>query len=106
MKERGKTRSELKHEAILDAAKRAFLAYGVQGTSMDKLAEMADAAGKPCPAMVLIGSLPDSQDEAVETLGACKTIGAAHYIQASRYSTATEFDDMVERLSDLNRQLN
>ncbi len=72
----------------------------------DKLAEMADAAGKPCPAMVLIGSLPDSQDEAVETLGACKTIGAAHYIQASRYSTATEFDDMVERLSDLNRQLN
>ncbi len=44
MKEKGKTRSELKHEAILDAAKRAFLAFGVQGTSMDKLAEMADVS--------------------------------------------------------------
>ncbi|MCG8370896.1 MAG: TetR/AcrR family transcriptional regulator [Proteobacteria bacterium] len=41
MKEKRKTRSELKREAIVDAAKRAFEAFGVQGTSMDKLAEMA-----------------------------------------------------------------
>lgn len=44
MKEREKTLSERKRENILDAAKRAFLAHGVQGTSMDKLAEMADVS--------------------------------------------------------------
>ena len=44
MKEREKTLSERKRESILDAAKRAFLAHGVQGTSMDKLAEMADVS--------------------------------------------------------------
>lgn len=36
--------SEKKREAILAAAKRAFLAHGVQGTSMDKLAEMAEVS--------------------------------------------------------------
>lgn len=39
-----KTRSEIKHDAILSAAKRAFLEYGVQGTSMDKLAEIAEVS--------------------------------------------------------------
>ena len=39
-----KTRSERKHEAIVSAAKRAFLEHGVQGTSMDKLAEMAEVS--------------------------------------------------------------
>ncbi|MDO6444763.1 TetR/AcrR family transcriptional regulator [Colwellia sp. 1_MG-2023] len=36
-----KTRSELKREAIIDAAKQAFKEFGVQATSMDKLAELA-----------------------------------------------------------------
>ena len=44
MIEKGKTRSEIKHDAILAAAKRAFLEFGVQGTSMDKLAEMAEVS--------------------------------------------------------------
>lgn len=44
MKPKGKTRSEIKRESILNAAKRAFLAHGVQGTSMDKLAEMAEVS--------------------------------------------------------------
>ena len=44
MNEKGKTLSERKRDHILDAAKRAFLAHGVQGTSMDKLAEMADVS--------------------------------------------------------------
>ena len=44
MIEKGKTRSEIKHEAILAAAKRAFLEFGVQGTSMDKIAEMAEVS--------------------------------------------------------------
>ena len=44
MKDQGKTLSEKKREDILDAARRAFLAHGVQGTSMDKLAEMAEVS--------------------------------------------------------------
>ncbi|MDJ0748223.1 MAG: TetR/AcrR family transcriptional regulator [Woeseiaceae bacterium] len=44
MKEKGKTLSEKKREDIVDAAKRAFQAFGVQGTSMDKLAEMAEVS--------------------------------------------------------------
>ncbi len=39
-----KTRSELKRAAIINAAKLAFKEYGVQGTSMDKLAEMAQVS--------------------------------------------------------------
>lgn len=39
-----KSRSEMKHDAIVGAAKRAFLEFGIQGTSMDKLAEMAEVS--------------------------------------------------------------
>ena len=44
MKKKGKTLSERKRQNIVDAAKRAFQAFGVQGTSMDKLAEMAEVS--------------------------------------------------------------
>ncbi len=44
MKEKRKTRSELKREAIVDAAKRAFQEHGVQGTSMDLLADLAQVS--------------------------------------------------------------
>ncbi len=44
MKDKGKTLSERKREDIVGAAKRAFQTYGVQGTSMDKLAEMAEVS--------------------------------------------------------------
>lgn len=44
MIEKVKKLSEIKHEAILAAAKRAFLECGVQGTSMDRLAEMAEVS--------------------------------------------------------------
>ena len=44
MKEKAKTLSERKRDDIVDAAKRAFLAHGVQGTSMDRLAEMAEVS--------------------------------------------------------------
>ncbi len=44
MIQKEKTRSEKKHDAILGAAKRAFLEFGVQGTSMDRLAEMAEVS--------------------------------------------------------------
>ncbi len=39
-----KTRSQLKRDAIIQAAKAAFKEFGVQGTSMDKLAEMAQVS--------------------------------------------------------------
>ncbi len=39
-----KTRSELKRGAIIEAAKSAFQEFGVQGTSMDKLAELAQVS--------------------------------------------------------------
>ncbi len=41
---KAKSRSEIKHDAIVGAAKRAFLEFGIQGTSMDKLAEMAEVS--------------------------------------------------------------
>lgn len=44
MVEKKKTRSELKREAIVNAAKEAFQQYGVKGTSMDKLAELAQVS--------------------------------------------------------------
>lgn len=39
-----KSCSELKREAIIEAAKKAFIEYGVKGTSMDKLAELAQVS--------------------------------------------------------------
>lgn len=39
-----RTRSDVKREAIIQAAKRAFKTFGVNGTSMDKLAEMAQVS--------------------------------------------------------------
>ncbi|QJR79815.1 TetR/AcrR family transcriptional regulator [Alteromonas pelagimontana] len=39
-----RTRSDVKREAIICAAKQAFQKYGVAGTSMDRLAEMANVS--------------------------------------------------------------
>lgn len=44
MSQQSKTRSERKREAIIEAAKTAFKEYGVQATSMDKLAEIAQVS--------------------------------------------------------------
>ena len=44
MTERKMTRSEMKRQAILEAARKAFQSDGVQGTSMDKLAAMAQVS--------------------------------------------------------------
>ncbi|MFA3791277.1 TetR/AcrR family transcriptional regulator [Aliiglaciecola sp. SL4] len=41
MKPAKKSRSEIKREAIVEAANVAFQEFGVQGTSMDRLAEIA-----------------------------------------------------------------
>jgi TetR/AcrR family transcriptional regulator of autoinduction and epiphytic fitness len=39
-----RTRSDVKREAIIQAATQAFQEYGVNGTSMDKLAELANVS--------------------------------------------------------------
>lgn len=39
-----KTRSELKREAIINAAKKAFIKDGVKSTSMDKISELAQVS--------------------------------------------------------------
>ncbi|WED27790.1 TetR/AcrR family transcriptional regulator [Vibrio sp. DW001] len=44
MSEVKRTRSELKREAILNAAKKAFIKDGVQSTSMDKVSELAQVS--------------------------------------------------------------
>ncbi|MCO1335557.1 TetR/AcrR family transcriptional regulator [Microbulbifer sp. OS29] len=44
MSEKKPTRSELKRQSIIDAAKQAFQELGVQGTSMDELAARAQVS--------------------------------------------------------------
>ena len=44
MPELKRTRSEIKREAIIEAAKKAFQADGVKNTSMDKIAEIAQVS--------------------------------------------------------------
>lgn len=44
MPEATMTRSQLKRQAIVSAAKKAFKEFGVQATSMDKLAELAQVS--------------------------------------------------------------
>lgn len=39
-----RSRSDIKRDAIIQAAKQAFQQYGVNGTSMDKLAELASVS--------------------------------------------------------------
>ncbi|RDV24238.1 TetR/AcrR family transcriptional regulator [Alteromonas aestuariivivens] len=39
-----RTRSDIKREAIINAAKQAFQTYGVNGTTMDKLAQVAQVS--------------------------------------------------------------
>ncbi|WP_193161772.1 TetR/AcrR family transcriptional regulator [Microbulbifer hainanensis] len=66
MSDKKPTRSELKRQAILEAAKRAFQEQGVQNTSMDELAALAQVskrtvynhfASKEALIMELIGTL-------------------------------------------------
>lgn len=44
MKKVKKSRSELKQEAIITAAKKLFIEHGVKGTSMDKVSEVAQVS--------------------------------------------------------------
>ncbi len=43
-----RTRSDIKREAIIQAATQAFQEFGVNGTSMDKLAELANVSKAHC----------------------------------------------------------
>lgn len=72
---------------------------------IERLSEMAAQAGRERPDIILIGTLPESQTEAVEQLAACAMLGATDYIQASRYADERGFDTIIARLDDLRRQL-
>lgn len=99
-------------DAALARAVRAGDGWLPMGIEADKLAprvarldELAARAGRARPEIILIGSLPESQDEAVARLAACAALGATQFIQASRYDTVAEFEAMLARLTDLARQL-
>lgn len=72
---------------------------------VERLQAMAEDAGRPCPQIVMLGGLPESQEDAVDRLGRCAELGATHYIQSSRYDKASQFDSVAERLADLKRQI-
>lgn len=65
------------------------------------LKSMADAAGRACPEIVTIGSLPEDEKLAIEQLQECKALGVSHYIQASRYSDTEEFKRTMARLLEI-----
>jgi probable F420-dependent oxidoreductase len=87
----------------------AWLPVGIDPVKLEpriaRLNEMADAADRNHPDVVLIGSLADDQDEAVDLLARCAELGATDYIQTSRYSNAQKFDQIMTRVGDIRRQL-
>lgn len=70
-----------------------------------RLAELAQAAGREPPEIILLGGLRADQAEAEDTLRACAELGATQYIQSSRYANGSEFDRLAERLADLRARL-
>lgn len=72
---------------------------------MERLKEMAEAANRSFPDVYIIGSLPEEQERAVEMLAGCAELGATDYIQVSRYENEKDFDNILSRLEDLQRQL-
>ena len=73
---------------------------------VDQLSEFAAVAGRDCPEIVLLGGLPDDQQEAEDKLAACGELGVTQYIQASRYVGNAAFDALVDRLTDMKVRLN
>lgn len=71
----------------------------------ERLGDMAAAAGRECPEIVLLGGLHEDQARMVDLLGQCAEFGATQYIQASRYANEREFDSINARLDDLKRQV-
>ncbi|MEQ8232233.1 MAG: TIGR03619 family F420-dependent LLM class oxidoreductase [Gammaproteobacteria bacterium] len=99
-------------DAALARAVRAgdgWLPIGLDPAQLEpritRLRELAAAAGRTCPEIVLMGTLPDSDDQAVDRLGHLAALGATHYIQASRYHTQHEFDALVTRLAAIRARL-
>ena len=87
----------------------AWLPMGIDPEKLEPrievLKSMAEAAGRDCPDIVTIGTLPDDQQLALDQLGACEALGVSHYIQSSRYSCQTEFENKMGRVLELKQQL-
>ena len=87
----------------------AWLPMGIDPEKLapriEALKSKAEAAGRKCPDIVTIGSLPDDQRLAIDQLGSCEALGVSQYIQSSRYSCESEFEQKMARVLDLKQQL-
>ena len=75
------------------------------GPRIATLKEMAEKAGRECPTIVTIGTLPDEQQLAIDQLNQCAELGVSHYIQSSRYQSNAEFAQTMERLTLIKQQV-
>ncbi|MGR8946747.1 MAG: TIGR03619 family F420-dependent LLM class oxidoreductase [Gammaproteobacteria bacterium] len=69
------------------------------------LKQMANAAGRKCPDVITIGTLPDDDQEAIDKLNECAALGVSHYIQSSRYADIDGFRKIMERLQLVRGEL-
>ena len=74
------------------------------GPRYEKLRALADAAGRPCPEVVVIGALPTTRHSRWSSWAVVRRL-ACPTIQSSLYSTTQEFDVIAARVADLQRQL-
>ena len=72
---------------------------------IEKLKELAEKAGRPTPDVIIIGGLPEDQNEAIDQLSTCAELGACDFIQNSRYTKTKEFEKVLARLVDLKKEL-
>ena len=65
---------------------------------IEKLAELAEAAGRPCPEVVCLGGLPlGDVTAACDQLRALSGIGVTHFVAGGgRYSSFEEFKPLVD----------
>ena len=70
-----------------------------------ELRELAQAAGKPAPEVVVITGLPlDDRARAADLLAGLADIGATRVVHGSRYPDAKAFADAAEKLVSLGRR--
>ena len=73
-------------------------------TSCGAVKSAVGKRGKTNP-KIMLGSLPDDNNKALDDLSECRELGVTDYIQASRYSSIEEFENIIARLTELKSQL-
>ncbi|MEE3326264.1 MAG: TIGR03619 family F420-dependent LLM class oxidoreductase [Myxococcota bacterium] len=74
---------------------------------IEKLAELAEAAGRPCPDVVCLGGLPlDDVASARDQLRSLSEIGVTHFVAGGgRYTSLEEFKPLVDGVSAIRTAL-